>query len=101
MAAITGSSIRVVRLDADGCPTGEAQDVEAFDLSFQEVPQEPDDDHYFTDGLKSLEFTMDLCWAPGGQREFLEMLGLWKYFERARSRSSQAERSWCFSRAVR
>lgn len=78
--------IRVARLDSDGLPTGEVTEVNAFDFSFTATPT--DTPTYRASDLKTVTFTMDLCWAPGGKRAFLEAVGVWKEFEKARKRDA-------------
>ena len=93
MAVITGP-IRVTRLDTDGQPTGEETEIDAFDFSFTNVPS--DDQELLDMGApREMTFTMELCWAPGGKREFIETVAgveFWKHSERVRKRYAHRAR---------
>jgi hypothetical protein len=89
--------LRVTRLDADGCPTGETVEVDAFDFTFVETPQDGTDDQlYLANGSpKEINFTMELCWRPGGKKEFFTAMGgadFWKMSEKVRRRDARRAR---------
>jgi hypothetical protein len=93
--AVMAGPIRVTRLDSDGCPTEETVEIDAFCFTFTETPSDGDGDLLDVNALKEAHFTVDLCWAPGGRKRFIETVAgveFWKKSERTRKRYANRAR---------
>lgn len=92
---VTTGPLRVRSLDPDGYLTGEWTELDVFDVTLTDVPQDNDDDLVVFNPQKEITFTMELCWAPGGRRELIEVVAgvdFWKKSERIRRRDARRAR---------